>query len=210
MYASSTHVKRQADSQNRNGSTESLDGYNDTQPRPAAWRSDTHTSIAKHPYPQAVTPYTEHSPLPGMNEDPYSAPALPYSPTNHRNSMAHLPDNHMSMSMDHNERAYRQSVGLGDFQPNPRSNGSASVPSASAPSDSGHPSSSAAGPVASGSGSGGRQVYVVHSDGGKNVHITLPEGGADVVELPPNYQNTGAGGSTPNPHGHGDDKSRMG
>jgi hypothetical protein len=126
--------------------------------------------------------------------------------------MAHLPDNHMSMSMDHNERAYRQSVGLGDFQPNPRSNGSASLPSASAPSDSGHPSSSAAGPVASGSGSGGRQVYVVHSDGGKNVHITLPEGGADVVELPPNYQNTGAGeGSNhPTPHGHGNDKSRMG
>jgi len=119
--------------------------------------------------------------------------------------MAHLNDT--SMSMDHNERAYRQSVGLGDFQPNPRSTGSASAPSA--PSDSGGPSSAAGGPVAS--GSGGRQVYVVHSDGGKNVHITLPEGGADVVELPPNYQNTGAGGSShPNPHGHGDDKSRMG
>lgn len=47
-----------------------------------------------------------------------------------------------------------------------------------------------------GSGPGGRQVYVVHSDGGNNVHITLPEGGASVVELPPNYQNTGAGSSS--------------
>jgi hypothetical protein len=97
--------------------------------------------------------------------------------------------------MSDSERAYRQSVGLGDFQPNPtaRSGGSISVPSA--PSDSG------AGPSASASGSGGvgangRQVYVVHSDGGNNVHITLPEGGADVVELPPNYQNTG-GPSSP-------------
>jgi hypothetical protein len=45
-------------------------------------------------------------------------------------------------------------------------------------------------------------VYVVHSDGGNNVHITLPEGGAEVVELPPNYQNTGGAA-------HGDDKSRM-
>lgn len=96
--------------------------------------------------------------------------------------------------MDANERAYRQSVGLGDFQPTQRGPTSSSVPSA--PSDSGGPSQ-----VASGSG-GGRQVYVVHSDGGNNVHITLPEGGAEVVELPPNYQNTGG-------VGHGDDKSRM-
>jgi hypothetical protein len=83
-------------------------------------------------------------------------------------------------------------VGLGDFQPTPQRNNS-SVPSA--PSDSAGPSSQ----VASGSG---RQVYVVHSDGGNNVHITLPEGGAEVVELPPNYQNTGGAA-------HGDDKSRM-
>jgi len=95
-------------------------------------------------------------------------------------------------SMDANERAYRQSVGLGDFQPTPQRNTS-SFPSA--PSDSGGPSQ-----VASGSG---RQVYVVHSDGGNNVHITLPEGGAEVVELPPNYQNTGGAS-------HGDNKSRMG
>jgi len=95
-------------------------------------------------------------------------------------------------SMDAKERAYRQSVGLGDFQPTPQRNNS-SVPSA--PSDSGGPSQ-----VASGSS---RQVYVVHSDGGNNVHITLPEGGAEVVELPPNYQNTGGAS-------HGDNKSRMG
>ena len=100
---------------------------------------------------------------------------------------AHLSNN----SVDANERAYRQSVGLGDFQPTPQRNNS-SVPSA--PSDSGGPSQ-----VASGSS---RQVYVVHSDGGNNVHITLPEGGAEVVELPPNYQNTGGAS-------HGDDKSRM-
>jgi hypothetical protein len=101
------------------------------------------------------------------------------------------------MEIDANERAYRQSVGLGDFQPTTQRNNSSSLPSASAPSDSGGPSSA----VASGSG-GGRQVYVVHSDGGNNVHITLPEGGAEVVELPPNYQNTGG-------PSHGDDKSRM-
>lgn len=95
-------------------------------------------------------------------------------------------------SMDANERAYRQSVGLGDFQPTPQRNNS-SVPSA--PSESGGPSQ-----VASGSS---RQVYVVHSDGGNNVHITLPEGGAEVVELPPIYQNTGGAS-------HGDNKSRMG
>jgi hypothetical protein len=102
-------------------------------------------------------------------------------------------------SLDENERAYRQSVGLGDFQPTPQRNKS-SVPSA--PSDSAGPSSQ--GPSSQvPSGPGARQVYVVHSDGGNNVHITLPEGGAEVVELPPHYPNSGGAS-------HGDDKSRMG
>lgn len=124
--------------------------------------------------------------------------------------MAQLSQTH---TMDGHDRAYRQSVGLGDFQPlssNPRGTNSQSAPSA--PSESGGGPSSP--PVPQGGGSGnGRQVYVVHSDGGRNVHITLPDSGASVVELPPNYQN--AGSSSGQQHGDGgngprDDKSRMG
>ena len=190
-----------------NASTDSLEGYHET--RPSTWRTDTHASIVK---PQAVTPYTDSSPLPDVD----GSHVLPYgeyqpSPSVHRMSMAQLQQTH---SIDGHDRAYRQSVGLGDFQPL-GSNGQRGTASGSisAPSESACPSSPPL-PQASGSANGnGRQVYVVHSDGGGNVHITLPDNGASVVELPPNYQN--AGSSSGRPEGDGstsprDEKSRMG
>lgn len=137
-----------------------------------------------------MTPYTDQSPFPDMDQGSHILPygENPSSPRSQRLSMAQL---EQTQSMDGHDRAYRQSVGLGDFQP--ASSGRAPGSSVSGPSEHGGGPGPGSPPLGQSSsvGNNGRQVYVVHSDGGGNVHITLPEGGASVVELPPNYQNSG-------------------
>lgn len=202
LYTVSVHDQCIADDlQNvaRNGSTESLEGY--ANPRPATWRQNTQASTAKvSPYADINSPSSDPQSL-GYHYPTSTSPTHTSYPTNNNLQAGSL--SALNANTDNQDRAYRNTMGLGDFHPQQNQSFGQGGSSGGAVSDAGsaggsgaamvnpHPISPVRPQVQAGPSSSGsvprKSVYVVHSDGGNNVHITLPEGGADVVELPPNY-----------------------